>query len=180
MTVRAGTACSCCHPNFWENTTPLPRQRSCMDTDPDIPRDSALLCRALPVLHIWAEVGIGSRADQAALHTPLPSGQKWIPPHLMWLSPYHLSPLAWGQVSPGVAWPQQQLEWGFYPSRPGYPTWIWDLRTQRKGGMMSKLLLLRLFLEEHVHWRVKESLGSLWEVALGQAEGTATPVYDFQ
>lgn len=45
---------------------------------------------------------------------------------------------------------------------------------------MSKLLLLWLFLEERVHWRVKESLGSLWEVALGQAEGTATPVYDFQ
>lgn len=52
----------------------------------------------------------------------------------MWVSPGHLSPLAWGQVSPGMAWPRQQLQWGFYPSRPGYPTGIWDLRAQRRGG----------------------------------------------
>lgn len=46
--------------------------------------------------------------------------------------------------------------------------------------MTSKPLLLRLLPEERVHWQGWESLGSLWEVALGQAEGTATPVYDFQ
>lgn len=63
-------------------------------------------------------------------------------------------------------------------------TWISQVdvgfKSTKKRGMTSKLLLLRLFLEERVHWQVRESLRGLWEVALGQAEGTATPVYDFQ
>lgn len=46
--------------------------------------------------------------------------------------------------------------------------------------MTSKLLVPQLVLEERVHWQIRESLRGLWEVALGQAEGTATPVYDFQ
>lgn len=50
----------------------------------------------------------------------------------------------------------------------------------KKRGDDVKAAPSPVFPKECVHWQVREPLGSLREVALGRAEGTATPVYDFQ